>query len=75
QVVGEHGPELAALPIGSRVVPAGDTRRMLRGAGRQPTTMLPTPAGDLYAHLVVNLDGRRLHEGVHRVERAKEEAR
>jgi hypothetical protein len=48
---------------------------MLRGAGRQPTTMLPTPAGDLYAHLVVNLDGRRLHEGVHRVERAKEEAR
>ncbi|HAM39880.1 MAG TPA: hypothetical protein DCP69_00705 [Candidatus Omnitrophica bacterium] len=33
QVVGERGPELAALPMGSRVFPAGQTRQMLGGGG------------------------------------------
>jgi hypothetical protein len=75
RVVGEHGPELAAMPGGSRVVSAGDTRRMLRER-RQPTVLAPAMAGGpLYAHLVVNLDGRRVHEGVHKVERQKAEAR
>src|SRR3990170_175713 len=33
QIVGERGPELAALPMGSRVFPAGQTRQMLGGGG------------------------------------------
>lgn len=32
-VVGEFGPELAAMPRGTRITPAAQTRRMLEGAG------------------------------------------
>jgi hypothetical protein len=30
QIIGEHGPELAALPMGTRVIPAAETQRLLR---------------------------------------------
>lgn len=65
--VGEHGPEIARFPAGTRIYPAGQSRRMA----------MPKIAaeGPLYANLVVNLDGRRLHEGVYRVERARQETR
>ena len=33
QIVGERGRELAALPIGTRIFPAAQTRQMLAGAG------------------------------------------
>lgn len=75
QLVGERGPELARLPVGTQITPAGPTSRMLREAN-QPPAMLPTPGqGPLVAHLVVNLDGKKVHEGVHRVERQLQEAR
>jgi TP901 family phage tail tape measure protein len=32
-MVGEHGPEMVSLPMGSRVHSAGETRNMLQGAG------------------------------------------
>ncbi|MEJ7891713.1 MAG: hypothetical protein WKF94_03645 [Solirubrobacteraceae bacterium] len=40
QIVGEQGPELAALPMGSRVFTAGQTSRMLRPT---PTNSEPSP--------------------------------
>ncbi len=47
-LVGEYGPELADLPIGSRVHSAPDTQRMLSGGGGQP----------IIVHAVIQLDGR-----------------
>lgn len=35
-LIGELGPEIAELPFGSRVVPAGETRRMLAGNDNAP---------------------------------------
>jgi TP901 family phage tail tape measure protein len=75
QLVGEHGPELAAMPIGSRVVPAADTRAVMRAA-RQPTVMLP--GGQvLRAQFVIpiQMDGRQVHRVVETHERRLEEAR
>jgi hypothetical protein len=51
-LVGERGPELAELPFGSRVVPAGQTRAALEGAGGG--------GGPLVIHLSVG--GRKLAE-------------
>jgi hypothetical protein len=51
-LVGERGPELAELPFGSRVVPAGQTRAALDRAGREQ--------GPLVIHLHVG--GRKIAE-------------
>ncbi|MEU5596814.1 phage tail tape measure protein [Streptomyces sp. NPDC020298] len=42
-LVGEQGPELAALPIGSRVYSNPDTRRMLAATAAPWASMLTTP--------------------------------
>lgn len=74
QLVGERGVEIARLPVGSRVYPHSQSRRMLQ---RAQGSSMPSiaPGGALVAHLVVNLDGRELHRGVYKVERAKAERR
>ncbi len=66
--VGERGPELARFPAGARIYPAGQSERMAAAGQR-----MASRAEQLYATLLVNLDGRELHRGVHRVERAKVE--
>lgn len=70
QLVGEHGPELAALPIGTRVVSAPETRQMLR-APRMPTVPgVPAMAGGGSGPVVyelrnvIELDGRVVAERV-----------
>jgi TP901 family phage tail tape measure protein len=58
-VVGERGPELVAMPRGSRVWPAGETRNMLGrsgGGGSQPIIVYTT----------VTLDGRAVGQSVQR---------
>lgn len=64
-LVGEQGPELARLPVGTRITPAGQTRRLL-DAMLQPA---PSPAaaatagavyqrgGDTYLAVTVNVAG------------------
>jgi hypothetical protein len=44
-LVGERGPELAELPFGSRVVPAGQTRAALDGGGRREPLVLEIRSG------------------------------
>jgi hypothetical protein len=39
-IVGEAGPELVELPVGSTVIPAGATRNMLNGSGGGPTEVV-----------------------------------
>ena len=77
QVVGERGPELAALPMGTRVISHQNSRQMVRGAlaAGSGAQMASAGGAPLYAELVVNLDGAPLHRGVYRVERAREERR
>lgn len=74
QVVGERGPELAALPMRSRVFTAGQTRAMLRQ--REAPALAPMPI-ILRAEIPVTtmLDGRVLHQAHARVERAILDAR
>lgn len=71
QVVGERGPELAALPQGTRVTPAPQTRRILSSGGERARP-LPQPPIELHAHLY--LSGRQIHQEVFRVERQLVEA-
>lgn len=69
QVVGERGPELAALPMGTRVSSAADTRSMMR-SGRAALA-----GGGVYEfHLHTHLSGKQIHHEVVRVERAALEA-
>jgi TP901 family phage tail tape measure protein len=65
QVVGEHGPELAALPIGSRVLSAPETRQAA-AARTRPASQPMRPI-----ELVVRLGsgaGREIHREVFKVE-------
>ncbi len=59
-LVGEQGPELVGLPKGSRVFPAGESRRMMSDAGAgampQPGGSMPAPIVNVY----VTLDGRQI---------------
>lgn len=64
QVVGEQGPELTAMPRGSRVFTASETRGMMRSARSSVSG-----GGALLAHLHVHLSGKQIHHEVVRVER------
>jgi TP901 family phage tail tape measure protein len=73
QVLGERGPELAALPRGSRVFTASQTREML--APRRGAMPMAAPAfPHIYIRFQPTLDSRVVHDSVHKVERAKVEA-
>ncbi len=54
-LVGEHGPEFAELPFGSRVAPAGQTRAALAGGGGGGS-------GDRPLILKIHIGGRELAE-------------
>lgn len=71
QVVGERGPELAALPMGTRVFNARDTRMMLGRGG--PTAMAPTRQTTVIQNHV-HLDGRQIHYSVYKHEQRLAEA-
>jgi TP901 family phage tail tape measure protein len=69
-LVGERGPELLVGGGRGQVVTASQTRRLL---GRQPTAMAPG-GQQIVIRFQPVLDGRVLHDSVHRVERAMVEA-
>lgn len=55
-LVGERGPEIVQLPVGSNVIPAHRTREALERASNAPA--FPRTRRDLYIHQV--LDGREI---------------
>lgn len=52
RLVGEHGPELAELPPGTRVRPTGETQRMLGGNVGDPTEVIIKAARDADSELM-----------------------
>lgn len=69
QVVGERGPELAALPMGTRVFNAGQTRQMVRPGGRAAPTMAAAPIV-IHVHPAdVRIGDRDVHQAHARAER------
>jgi hypothetical protein len=72
QLVGERGPELAALPMGARVTPAPETRRVLRSP-QAPTVMRSGgggrngPAPVIRNEIVLKLDRKVLTKAVNDV--------
>lgn len=64
QVVGEKGPELAAMPRGSRIMSNANMRAAVRGG----QTMAPSRPIQLTANL--HLSGRQIHKEVFTVERS-----
>jgi phage-related protein len=76
QVVGERGPELARLPLGTNVTPASRTRSLLANAaagGGGPRRL--EGVGMVPIELNVFLSGEQIHREVFRVERRQVEAR
>lgn len=64
QIVGERGPELTNLPMGSKVYTASQTAGMMR-SGR---TMAAAGGGYQDVHVHLNLSGREIHREVIRQE-------
>lgn len=68
QLVGERGPELAALPLGTRVVSAPETRQMLRAPTVPRVSGAPSMAGRsggpnvFHIHNVMQVEKRVLAE-------------
>lgn len=45
QIVGEHGPELATLPVGTKITPAAQTAALLKRGGGDVNVQIIMPAG------------------------------
>ena len=65
-LVGEQGPELVALPTGSRVFPSGESRRMMSDAGTRAMPRTEQSAGGFNGdvNVYVTLDGRQIAASV-----------